>query len=249
VTINYRNLRNRQPGRPTAVLPRTTISGGVSPEARVRAMRAWLSSLGTTWHLPGDDSTDFQWNDGDVVSTAQIRWDSTGAGYRLPASDTLLPTWRYDEPLLAITDPAITRLARRIADGSTDPGAVSERVVHWVSTNIRKIAEPMPPSSVTVLRHQAADVDGHTVLFVALARAAGIPSRSVSGVLLAGQRFYFHSWAEVYLGRWIPVDPTYDEFPAGAGRIRIGIGTLARTMDLLPIIAGIDGQLLTLDKR
>ncbi|MEO8199849.1 MAG: transglutaminase-like domain-containing protein, partial [Gemmatimonadota bacterium] len=93
------------------------------------------------------------------------------------------------------------------------------------------------------------DVDGHTLLFVGMARASGIPARTVSGLLLSGDRYYFHSWAEVYLGRWVAVDPTYDEVPADAGRIRLAIGALSRPMELLPLVAGMDAQLLTLDHR
>ncbi|MEO8294867.1 MAG: transglutaminase-like domain-containing protein [Gemmatimonadota bacterium] len=249
VTINYRN-RKVTDARPTSIIPRTTISSNVSAVPGVRTMRAWLSAQGTTWHIPGGaDSTDSQFMSGDVISTREGRWDTTGAGYEIPASDTLLPAWRAAGPLLGVGDPALAALTRSIAGDVVDPVLVSERLVHWVSSNISRTAEPVTPAATTVLRRKTSDVDGHTLLFVAMARSAGIPARTVSGFLLAGDRFYFHSWAEVYLGRWIPVDPTWNEFPAGAGRVRIGIGTLARPMDLLPMIAGIDAQLLSLDRR
>jgi transglutaminase-like putative cysteine protease len=53
-------------------------------------------------------------------------------------------------------------------------------------------------------------------------RAAGIPARPVSGVVLVGNAFYFHAWVEVWLGgHWIPVDPTFGLAPADPARVRL----------------------------
>jgi hypothetical protein len=51
-------------------------------------------------------------------------------------------------------------------------------------------------------------------LFVALLRAAGVPSRISEGVILDGRSgFIVHDWAEVYLPGfgWTPYDPTWKE--------------------------------------
>lgn len=249
VTINYRQRRAREP-RPGAIVPRTTISSSVEPSRGVRAMRTWLSTEGRTWRLPEEtDSLGPQRMDGDVVVTQVAHWDSSGAGFSLPASDTLFPRWRGTEPLLGLDDSALVRQSRALVAGARDPVEAAQRLAGWVSQSIRRTPEPIAWSAPTVLRRKQADADGHTLLFVALARAAGLPARSVSGLLLSGDKYYFHSWAEVFLGRWIAVDPTYGEMPAGAGRIRMTTGSLARPTDLLPLVAGIDAQLLSLDHR
>jgi transglutaminase-like putative cysteine protease len=76
------------------------------------------------------------------------------------------------------------------------------------------------------------------VLFVALARAAGLPARPVAGLLLRDGRFYYHAWAEVYLGDWVPVDPMLGDLPASADRVRLTTG-LARHVDLLRLIGNL----------
>ena len=53
---------------------------------------------------------------------------------------------------------------------------------------------------------------------MALARSAGLPARTVSGLIYLNDRFYYHAWAEVYLADWIAVDPTFDQFPADAAQ-------------------------------
>lgn len=70
---------------------------------------------------------------------------------------------------------------------------------------------------------------------VALCRAVGLPAREVGGVTwvptLGG--FGYHAWVEVWVGRWVTADPSWNELPANATHILMGgpndvqwIGTL-----------------------
>jgi transglutaminase-like putative cysteine protease len=85
-----------------------------------------------------------------------------------------------------------------------------------------------------VLVRRSGDCNAHTVLFVALARALGLPARPVAGLLLANGRYYYHAWAEVYLGDWVAVDPTLDQFPADVAHLRLVVDGLARPTELAP---------------
>ena len=140
----------------------------------------------------------------------------------------------------------IGQRARTIIGDEREPRRVASRLVTWVSQQIGRTPDPAVPRAATVLREGQADVDGHTLLFVALARAAGLPARPVGGILLAGGKFYLHSWAEVYLDGWVPVDPTWGDLPAPANRVRMASGILARPLDLLPLVAGLDAELISL---
>ena len=87
-----------------------------------------------------------------------------------------------------------------------------------------------------VLARRRGDCNEHTLLYVALARAVGLPARSAAGLLLVDGRFYYHAWAEVYLGDWVAVDPTFGQIPADAARVRFSIGGLARQVELTRLI-------------
>ncbi|QQG39793.1 MAG: transglutaminase domain-containing protein [Candidatus Aenigmatarchaeota archaeon] len=51
-----------------------------------------------------------------------------------------------------------------------------------------------------------------TTLLVSMSRAAGIPARTVGGVIYGPDgNWNYHAWAEVYLDGWVPVDPTWNE--------------------------------------
>ena len=81
----------------------------------------------------------------------------------------------------------------------------------------------------SVLAEGRGDCTEHALLFVALARAAGIPARQVHGLVHtdtgAGPALYWHEWAEILLdGRWVAVDPTFGQFPADATHLALGTG-------------------------
>ncbi len=68
--------------------------------------------------------------------------------------------------------------------------------------------------ALTALRLGEASCNGKSRLFVALARAAGIPTRLVGGLVLErGTKRTSHQWVEAYLGgHWVPFDPTNHHF-------------------------------------
>lgn len=63
-------------------------------------------------------------------------------------------------------------------------------------------------------------------LFVALARAAGLPARIVTGFVYGEDEgmplLVFSSWAEVYVGEWVEVDPFLGQFPASPLHLPVG---------------------------
>jgi transglutaminase-like putative cysteine protease len=70
----------------------------------------------------------------------------------------------------------------------------------------------------------------------ALARAAGIPCRIEAGLVYMRERFYYHAWNLVYLGRWITVDALFGQIPADVSHIRFVTGSPRQQLDLMGII-------------
>ena len=73
---------------------------------------------------------------------------------------------------------------------------------------------PSLPNAVEVFRNRVGDCNEFTVLYVALARALGLPARAIAGLVYLDGHFYYHAWPEVYAGRWIMVDPVFGQVPA-----------------------------------
>jgi transglutaminase-like putative cysteine protease len=149
-----------------------------------------------------------------------------------------------EEPLLQVNDREITALAVRIAGNERDPAVVAERINRWVHDSLEKKITISVPSAVQVLRTRAGDCNEHTQLYVALARAAGIPARISTGLAFVNGKFYYHAWPEVRLRDWVAVDPTFGQFPADAAHLRFVRGGLARQGELLRLVGSLKVEVL-----
>ena len=123
--------------------------------------------------------------------------------------------------------PAIRAKAQEILDGEVNSWRAAEKLCQWVHTAItdKKISGGFG-SSLTALETLSGDCTEHTVLFIALARAAGIPARICSGVAYAKDAFYYHFWPEVYVGSWVQMDPTLGQTIADATHIQLSGSTV-----------------------
>jgi transglutaminase-like putative cysteine protease len=134
---------------------------------------------------------------------------------------------------------AEAELAVRGATGNRDR---AERLTRHVNSILEKKPTVSLPSALEVLRTRIGDCNEHTVLYVAMARAVGIPARIAVGLVSVRGAFYYHAWPEVYLdeggdrGLWLPVDPTLNEFPADATHLRLVRGGLEKQAMILPLI-------------
>ena len=127
---------------------------------------------------------------------------------------------RAPPPAIFLRETALTSpddAIRALGDGLA-PGAEALAGLHMLS---QKVREALPyRGGITDSATSAADAlagDGgvcqdHTHIFIAAARAQGVPARYVAGYLLASdeehQQFETHAWAEVHVGDlgWVGFD-------------------------------------------
>jgi hypothetical protein len=152
-----------------------------------------------------------------------------------------LSEWVGPEPLVQSRDPRIQAQARQITERylsgrRRDYVRAAELLNEWVYENLEKRITVSVPSALEVLETRRGDCNEHTVLYVALARAAGIPARTAAGLVYSDGSFFYHAWPEIYLNGWVAVDPTFGQFPADAAHLRFTIGGLARQMELIRLI-------------
>jgi transglutaminase-like putative cysteine protease len=131
-----------------------------------------------------------------------------------------------------------------------------EQLTRYVNALLDKKPTVSLPSAREVLRTKVGDCNEHTALYVAMARALGIPARIAVGLVyvrgITGA-FYYHAWPEVYIdegggrGLWLPVDPTLNQFPADATHVRLARGGLEKQAAILPLIGRLKLTVLDLD--
>ena len=227
-----------------AVVPKWTTRKRIDDSRDVRRVRIRVDGLS----LDTADMTGAgQALDGDMVEIHDAR--------SLESERTPADLWQYlkPAPLLESDDPAIRRAAETAVGDATDDRARAERLTRAVNAMLDKKATVGLPSARDVLRTRVGDCNEHTALYVAMARSLGLPARIAVGLAYTKGAFYYHAWPEVYLdagagrGRWLPVDPTFNQFPADALHVRLLRGGLDRQAAILPLIGKVKMDIVDLD--
>lgn len=132
--------------------------------------------------------------------------------------------------------PEIVARAKEVTKGKNSQEEQARALSSWTSEWLKDSVDD-GGSALASLKSRTGNCQTHARLYTALARAAGIPTRFVSGlVALEGKGFLYHSWAESLLGgRWTAVDPTYNQLPADPTHLKFFEGHTQD--DMAPIIS------------
>jgi len=222
------------------VLVTTALAAGARPRGGTRELRVRITGASLTgFDLQGGRQ---QWSNDTLTVT---REDAAALSPRYIANDVSTRQDVREELFLEVNHPEIRALAQRVTNGSRDPRLIAQRLTRWVHDSVRKEPTIGIPSALHVLHTRQGDAHEHAQLFVALARAVGVPSRVVSGVLYADGRFFYHAWAEVRLRAWVAVDPTLGQFPADAAHLRFVGSGLGRQDELTRLLGSLSIDVLS----
>ena len=118
--------------------------------------------------------------------------------------------------------PAIQAKVIEVLDGETNAWKAAEKLCRWVYRNIRdKNLKIGFGSALQTLESLEGDCTEHTVLMIAMARSVGIPARVCAGLVFQRDAFYYHFWPEVYVGKWVAMEPTLGQIQADANHIQL----------------------------
>lgn len=123
--------------------------------------------------------------------------------------------------------PAIVARARELVGARTDTREVAVAIIDWVHAHTdKRDGTRGAATAVETLTAGFGDCTEHTALAVALLRAAGLPARNTSGIVLlpdpAGAQAGFHAWVEVWLGDWVVMDPALGPTRVGPHYLFLG---------------------------
>ena len=163
----------------------------------------------------------------------------------LPTDQALKPSQadisRFLEPSPFIQSDhvAIQRLATELVQSDDTQLENARRLITWMQAHIQRRPVLSMPDALATLTNRVGDCNEHAVLFAALARAAGIPTKIEAGLVFLRQRFFYHAWNSIYVGRWITVDALFDQIPADVTHIRLASGMQEDQLDILSLIGNI----------
>jgi len=166
-----------------------------------------------------------------IIRTGTLVQPSPGAKPQKPTDAHLKPADKIESDA-----PEIKAQAKALAAGVNSQEDLARVLAAWTADWLHDTIDD-GGSAVASLASKKGNCQTHARLYTALARASGIPTRFVSGlVLLEGKGFLYHSWAESFINdNWVSVDPIYNQLPADPTHLKLLEGHLPE--DMAPIIA------------
>ncbi|MBX7099080.1 MAG: transglutaminase-like domain-containing protein [Myxococcaceae bacterium] len=137
--------------------------------------------------------------------------------------------------------PEIAAAAKKIVGTEKDAYVAAKKIVAWVNQSLQKDYGSSSDRATDVLRIRKGDCTEHSLLAVALLRAAGIPAKRIDGVVYLMNEdkvpaLYWHEWVEAYVGEWTQLDPTFGQDVADATHLALGEEGSA---EITPLIGGL----------
>lgn len=164
--------------------------------------------------------------------------------HKIPFNEARLQSYVQPTPFLQSDHPKIRALSAQILQGEANALRAALKIKDWVYKEIAKEPTVSIPNALEVLRTKKGDCNEHTVLFNALARAAGIPAKTVVGIVYLRGAFYYHAWSEIWVGEWISLDSVLNQFPADVTHVKFLEGGIDRQIDILQLIGNLKIEVL-----
>lgn len=210
---------------------------GETPFRGARRMVIRITGTDPGTNLPQDDTQRIH-PEGSIIIEAQAE-PEVSAHDTLP--DATMDEFLGSDPFVQSTSPRIREAMEAIVADAEGDWNRAMRLYDWVYESIEKAPVLSVPSALDVLENKRGDCNEHTVLYTALSRAAGIPTRIAIGIVWSEEyrAFYYHAWPEVYFGRWIWIDPTLGQPIADATHIKLLTGGIENWWQLVPYLGRI----------
>ena len=157
-------------------------------------------------------------------------------------------------PFIESDAPEIRAEAERMVAGVTGARARAERLMRDVNAPAREDARR------SACRRRARCCAPRSATATSTPRCSwrwrarsAFPRASTSALAYVRGAFYYHAWPEVYLdegkgrGLWLPVDPTFNQFPADATHVRLARGGLDKQAAILPLIGQVKMTVLDVE--
>ena len=220
------------------------VANEIENPRSLTTMQVRLSGVPETFGLINTSMQQCHKGKGAWVCQIQSNGKATDSMQTLPP-----PTIVRDvSPSITVNSTAkeIIKLAHDITATSADTNDQVKHILDWLDANIEKeIVDSF--NSLDVLAQRKAECQGHSLLYAALARSLGIPTRLLNGVVYSQDHnaFLYHTWVESYIDhRWQAIDPTFGQRHADATHIALIEGEeLAELTALLPLIGKLEIEL------
>ncbi len=183
--------------------------------------------------------------DRDILAVQTEAVPRTGEPFPSIVGQKPLEKYLEGDTSIPVYDSVIQKKAREIVGSEPDLWKRAKLVHEFVFKTLEKIPTISVPNALEVLETKRGDCNEHAVLYTALARAAGVPTRTVVGLVYSDHfygdpGFYYHAWVEVFTGKsWVALDPTWNQIPADATHLAFVEGGLDKQVQVTSLMGRI----------
>ena len=155
----------------------------------------------------------------ELLLTIAARRSSPEKAIELPVKDAEFAQYLKATTEFAADNEDVKKKAKEIAGTDRDAWNVARKLAEWTFKNLEWKHVASADAAQTLATREA-DCSEFSALFVAMARSLGLPARMVTGLAYSGNSFGGHAWVEVWIGKWIELDPTWGTDFVDATHIR-----------------------------
>lgn len=189
-------------------------------------LKATVTTGGLTGLIPATSRQKIERQDGALIVETKAETAPTSV-VKLPVKAAAMQPYLVPTEMAQCTDPALMKQAREIIGGETDAWQAARKLLRWVYDSLNKMdSEPRPLSALEVFHARSGDCTEHAILLAALAQAVGIPARLAAGLVYDQQAYHYHAWTELWVGRWVEMDPTWGQEVVDAGHLQMAASEL-----------------------
>lgn len=143
----------------------------------------------------------------DIQTSSQIFAEKDAV--LIPVADERFSQFLSPSSFCQYEDPMIKKTAQEIIGDEKNSWKAVKKIAAWLKQEITPAYNFSFATAKDALTLLYGDCSEYTVLGAAFCRAVGIPARAVLGIMYNGGIFNYHMWLEVYVGKWVSVDPQF----------------------------------------
>jgi len=173
------------------------------------------------------------------------REDLQKASYTLPSTDESATQYLEPDDWVSSGYGPLKKTGKIYAGANNnDAFELTSYLTSYVHNLIKTSPQFPLRDSATILDHREGNYIEKTLMFATYARAGGLPTRLIGGLVYRNGYFFFHTWPEIWIGKWAPVDPALYQLPADATHIPLITGSLTDIISIIDKLKSINLEIL-----
>jgi len=145
-----------------------------------------------------------------LLNIVKDQRDFTGRA-TLPVAGSEFAPYLAETRFITPSLPEVKDLVSTIRGEETDAWLVTQKILGWVYQNMQAEMIPQTLTTEEILAGRKGKCAEYAILFAAMARAAGLPTKVALGERYQDGVWIGHMWNEVWLGEWVAVDPSHGQ--------------------------------------